>query len=321
MTIEAVGSLDLAHGEALSFLTSPKYLDQFCRSAAAAVLVPEGLALPADQGPRCRIRVAEPHRALAAALEVLFPATEVLPGIHPTAVVGRGLRLGAGVSVAPFAVLGDDVTLGDNVQIGPEVVLEPGVEIGADSILDARVICYQGTRIGRRARIKAGAVIGSPGFGYISDRRGHHPIPHVGRCVVGDDVDVGANTCIDRGSIDDTVIGDGTKLDNQVHIGHNARLGDRCLVMGGAVVAGSARIGSDVVLAGQSAIGGHFRVGDGARVGAMSGVIGSVPDRADVSGFPARPHREFLRAQAALYRLAPLVDALEELVGKQSAHG
>ena len=182
-----------------------------------------------------------------------------------------------------------------------------------DSSLDPNVVCYSGSRLGARVVIKAGSVIGGTGFGYLSDRTGHHLIPHVGGCVIGEDVHIGANSSIDRGSVGDTMIGAGTRIDNQVHIGHNARLGERCLVMGGVVVAGSARIGNDVVLAGHSAIGGHFRVGDRARVGAKAGVISEVADGADVSGFPARPHREFLRAQAALYRLAPLVDELEAL--------
>jgi UDP-3-O-[3-hydroxymyristoyl] glucosamine N-acyltransferase len=321
VTIVAVGSLDQAHGDALSFLTSAAYLDQFERSEAAAVLVPARIELPADRGPKVRIRVEDPHRSLATILSRLFPPTRPDPGIHPTAVLGRGVSLGREVSIGAGAVLGDRVKLADRVRIGPKVVLMDEVEVGEESDIDPLVTCYPRTVLGARVRIKAGAVIGGPGFGYISDQRGHHLVPHVGRCVIGDDVHIGANSCVDRGSIDDTVIGAGSRLDNQVHIGHNSRLGERCLVMGGVVVAGSARIGNDVVLAGHSAIGGHFRVGDGARVGAKAGVISEVPDRTDVSGFPARPHREFLRAQAALYRLAPIVNALEALVAKRSDHG
>jgi UDP-3-O-[3-hydroxymyristoyl] glucosamine N-acyltransferase len=219
-------------------------------------------------------------------------------------------------------VLGDGVEIGAGASIGAGNVLEMGVAVGTDSHLDSNVTCYRGTRLGSRVMVKAGAVIGGAGFGYLSDRTGHHLIPHVGGVVIGDDVHIGANSCIDRGSVDDTTIGVGTRIDNLVHIGHNARLGERCLVMGGVVVAGSARIGNDVILAGHSAVGGHFRVGDRARIAAKAGVIGEVPDGASMSGFPARPHREFLRAQAALYRLAPLIDELEALVAASRAdHG
>jgi UDP-3-O-[3-hydroxymyristoyl] glucosamine N-acyltransferase len=313
-----VGPLDRAGADSLSFLIGSRYLDDFARSAAGVVLVPEGAALPAA-GPRNRIAVPDPQRALARVLSALFPAEQPAPGIDPTARIGRGCEIGEAVAIGPNVVLHDGVRLGDRVFLASGVHLGYGVEIGPDSSLDSHVVCYPGTRLGARVVVKAGAVIGGTGFGYLSDRTGHHLIPHVGGCLIGDDVHVGANNTIDRGSVGDTVIGAGTRLDNQVHIGHNARVGERCLFMGGVVVAGSARIGNDVVLAGHSAIGGHFRVGDRARVGAKSGVISEVPAGTDVSGFPARPHREFLRAQAALFRLAPLIDELEELVRRRPA--
>jgi UDP-3-O-[3-hydroxymyristoyl] glucosamine N-acyltransferase len=223
--------------------------------------------------------------------------------------------------VGPYAVIGAGVSLGDGARIGAGVVLEDGVTIGEASDLGPNVVCYQGTRVGARCVVKAGTVLGGAGFGYISGPEGHLRIPHVGGCVIGDDVDIGANCCVDRGSVDDTVIGAGTKLDNHVHIGHNARLGKGCLVMGGSVVAGSADIGDGVIMAGHTAIAGHFRVGNRARIGAKSGVISAVPDDADYTGFPARPHRDFLKAQAAMYRLAKITDELEALVRTRSGNG
>ena len=311
--LTTVGPLEGADGATLSLLTSARYLAEFRSSTAGCVLVrAQDAAEPA--GPAVRIVVSDPHGAMAKALEAMFPAPAQPGSIDPTARVGLGVRLGEGVIVGPFVVLGAGVVLEDRVRLGAGVVLEDGVSIGADSDLGPHVVCHRGTRLGRRCVIKGGAVLGGSGFGYISDPTGHTRIPHVGGCRLGDEVEIGANCTVDRGSIDDTVIGGGTKLDNLVHIGHNARLGSRCLVMGGTVLAGSAELGDGVIVAGQCAIAGHMRVGDHARIGAKSGVISPVPEGTDWTGYPARPHREWLRAQAATYRLAKIIDELEALV-------
>ena len=313
--LAAVGPLDSADGETLSFLASARYLGKFRASRAGAVLVRPDCERERD-GPGVRIVVPDPHGALALAVEAMFPAAPAATTIDPTARLGTGVRLGDGVSIGPYAVLGRDVELGAGVVVGPGVVLEDEVAVGDHTVLGPRVTCYRGARIGRRCLVKAGAVIGGAGFGYVSTREGHARIPHVGGCIIGDDVDIGSNSCVDGGSIDDTVIGRGTKIDNMVHVGHNARVGERCLVMGGTVLAGSADIGDGVIIAGHCAILGHVRIGDGARVGAKSGVISPIPDGADWSGYPARPHREWLRATAALYRLAPITDELESLASR-----
>jgi len=317
LVLSAVGPLEGADGETLSLLSSARYLPEFRVSAAGAVLL-----RAADQGeptgPAVRIVVPDPQRAMAEAVAAMFPTRVEVGWVDPTARLSAGVRLGSSVVVGPHVWLGPGVVLGSRVRLGPGVVLEEGVTIGEDSELGPHVVCYRGTRIGRSCTIKAGAVLGGTGFGYISGPEGHRRIPHVGGCVLEDDVDVGSNCCIDRGSIDDTVIGSGTRIDNLVHVGHNARLGPGCLVMGGVVIAGSAELGKGVVVAGHAAIGGHFRIGDRARIGAKSGVISSVPAGSDFSGFPARPHREFLRAQAALYRLSKITDELEALVQPRS---
>jgi len=169
--------------------------------------------------------------------------------------------------------------------------------------------------------VHAGAVLGSDGFGYVPGKDGeaHRKIPHVGRCLIGDDVEIGANTCIDRGSVDDTVVGAGTKIDNLVHIAHNVRIGARCLIMAEAGLAGSVQVEDEAIIAGQSGIGDHITIGRGARLLVQSGVIADIAPGITVSGYPARPHREFLRAQAALYRLMAIVDELEGLV--EAKHG
>ena len=313
LVLTAVGSLEGADGETLSLLASGRYLPAFQSSRAGAVLLsPSNEAI--GTGPKARIVVADPQQAMARAIAAMFPAEPPRGNIHPTARLAAGVRLGHSVAIGAHATLEAGVLLGDRVRIGTGAVLEAGVSVGDDSELGAHVVCVRGTVVGRRCVLKPGAVLGTPGFGYVAGPAGPARIQHVGRCVIGDDVEIGANSCVDRGSIGDTVIGAGSKLDNLVHIGHNARLGARCLVMGGSVIAGSADIGDDVVIAGHAAVGGHFRVGNRARIGAKSGVIGAVPDGTDVSGFPARPHREFLRAQAALYRLARITDELERVV-------
>ena len=303
--LTAVGPLHLADPETLSLLASAHYLGAFRASRAGAVMLAPVHSREAG-GPTTRIVVDDPHEAMQRALQAMYPVSRpVASFVDPSARLGRNVRLGA------------------RVRIGAGVVLEDGVVIGDDSELGPNVVCCRGTTIGRRCLVKPGAILGSPGFGFVAVREGggHARIPHVGRCVIEDDVEIGANSCVDRGSISDTVIGTGTKLDNLVHIGHNARVGARCLIMGGSVLAGSADIGDDVIIAGHAAVGGHFRVGNRARIGAKSGVISEVPDGAAVSGFPARSHRQFLRAQAALYRLARITSRLEDLAGEPSRDG
>jgi UDP-3-O-[3-hydroxymyristoyl] glucosamine N-acyltransferase len=308
-----VAPLDRAGPEDLSFLASPRYADAFRHSQAGAVLVAEELAWLEGQ-PATRIVVPDAARALATVLERMQPATVPPSGIDPSARLGPRVIIGREVSIGPYAVLGADVRLGDRVRIGAAAVLEDDVEIGDDTTIGPRVVCGAGTRIGRRCRVKAGAVLGGPGFGFVAEEAGLARIPHVGRCVIEDDVDIGSNTCIDRGSIDDTVIGAGTKIDNLVQIGHNVRIGRECLLMGQVGVAGSSRLGHRVILAGQVGVAGHLTVGDGARLAAQSGVSSDVPPGEDWGGYPARPNREWLRSTAVLYRLTPIARELEALV-------
>jgi UDP-3-O-[3-hydroxymyristoyl] glucosamine N-acyltransferase len=191
------------------------------------------------------------------------------------------------------------------------------VSVGEDTVIGPRVVCYAGSRIGKRVVLKAGAVIGGDGFGYLSGTSGHTRIPHVGACILEDDVEIGSNSTVDRGSVDDTVIGRGSKLDNLVHVGHNVRIGARCLLMAGVGVAGSTRVGDGAILAGHVGVTDHLRIGAGARIAAKSAVFGDVEPGLVISGHPARPHRQFLRAQAALYRLAPIISDVERLVAAQ----
>jgi len=314
-TVAGIAPLERAGPGDLSFLASPRYAPYFERTSASAVLVAPALER-SPGGPETRIIVADPYAALLVVLPVLYPQAVWEAGVHPTAVVGRGATWQEPVAIGAHAVIGHGVQLGKNVRIGAGCVLGDGVAVGDDTQLNPGVTLYSGTALGKRVIVHAGAVLGSDGFGYLPGKGGedHRKIPHVGRCLIGDDIEIGANTCIDRGSVDDTVIGSGTKIDNLVHIAHNVRIGARCLIMAQVGISGSCLVEDDVILAGQVGLVDHLTIGRGARMLAQAGTIADIPAGATMFGTLARPHREYLRGQAALYRLAKIVDKLEKLV-------
>ena len=318
VAVSGIAPLDRAGPDDLSFLAGRRYLPYFQQSRAGIVLCKPDLSAEVVEGPPCRVVVRDPHIALLSVIPVLYPEPAWEPGVHPTAIVGRGTTWREPVAIGPYAVVGRETRLGKNVRIGAGCVLGDGVEVGDDVQLYPQVVCYSGTIVGSRVILHAGARLGSDGFGYIPGQGGGgelpRKIPQVGRCIIGDDVQIGANTTIDRGSVDDTVIGAGTKIDNLVQVGHNCRIGARCLIAGQAGIAGSTHVEDDVFLAGQAGLADHVTIGRGARVTVQGGVIGDIEPGATVSGYPARSHREFLRAQGALYRLAKIVDDLEALV-------
>jgi UDP-3-O-[3-hydroxymyristoyl] glucosamine N-acyltransferase len=316
--ITRVAPLDRAGPDAVSFAVSGRYAAELDSSRAGAVLVPEALA--SGSGSATRIIVSDPYGALVRVLRALYPDVAPEAGIDPSARIGAGVVLGPEVFIGPFVVLGRNVRLGARCRLAQGVSLGDGVVVGDDTIIGPGVVCHAGSTLGSRVVLKAGAVIGGDGFGYLSDGKQHTRIPHVGGCILEDEVEVGSNTCIDRGSIDDTVIGRGTKLDNLVQVGHNVRIGERCLIMAGVGIAGSTRVGNDVILAGHVGVTDHLVIGDRARIAAKSAIFGDVPAGTSFSGHPARPHRQFLRAQAAMYRLAPIVDELERLVPDRAHH-
>ena len=313
VVVGGVAPLDRASPKDLSFLGVAKYASQFTASRAGVVLVsPELAETPGQVG--TRIVVDRPQEALLALLPRFQRVDTPAPGVHPTAIIGSGVRLGRNASVGPYAVLGDGARLGDGAVVGAHCVIGAGVEIGEASQLYPSVTVYSGSRLGARVTIHAGARIGSDGFGYVQQGGQHIKIPHVGRCIIEDDVEIGANTTIDRGSIDDTVVGAGTKIDNLVQIAHNVRIGRACLIMAQVGIAGSVRVEDGAMLLGQVGVSGHHTVGKGARLAAQAGVFGDIPAGETWSGYPARPHKEALRAQAALFKLPALWRRIERLL-------
>jgi UDP-3-O-[3-hydroxymyristoyl] glucosamine N-acyltransferase len=313
--VSGVAPLDRARENELSILSSARYAPLLAGTKAGVVLIDPEFREVAGQ-PRARIIVKQPLEKLLSLLPTLYPEKSAVPGVAATARVGKGAAIGGRVFVGEYAVIGPAAKLGDGVTIGAHCVIGDGASIGDGTRLWPGVTVYPGATLGKRVIVHSGARIGCDGFGYVFRDGLHNKIPHVGRCIIGDDVEIGANTTIDRGSIDDTVVGNGTKIDNLVHIAHNVRIGEKCLVMAQVGIAGSVTIGDGAILAGQAGISGHLSIGAGARLAAQAGVFGDIPAGESWSGYPARPHRESLRASAALFKLAGMMRRLEKLLAE-----
>lgn len=316
VTIDGVAAIDGASATELGLLTDARYLDLIPTSAAGALLVSEELAEAASAHPSLLV-VAEPRLAMVTLLNHLHPPLREEPGIHPTAVVGDGVEIGVGVHVGPYAVVEDGVSLGDGCILRAHVVVGTGARIGTDSILYPHVVVYPGVQLGPRVILHAGARIGVDGFGYLPQPDGALKIPHVGDCVIEADVEIGANSCVDRGSIRETRVGAGSKLDNLVHIAHNVTVGPGALMAAFVGIAGSTTIGARTMWGGHSGAVEHTVVGDDVRVTGKAALVGTVEDGQTMMGFPARPRDEYMKAYAGTFRLGELrrrVSELEKLV-------
>jgi UDP-3-O-[3-hydroxymyristoyl] glucosamine N-acyltransferase len=297
--------------EDLAFLAARRYAAAARGSGAGAFLVSKELEDHVSDRPR--VVVTDGHRALQALLTALHPVEPPEAGVHPTAVLGRRVRLGEGVRIDPYVVLGDDAVVGDGSHLGAHVVLGDGSTVGAGCVLHPHVVLYPGTVVGDRVVLHAGARLGVDGFGWAEVDGVPRKVPQVGGCRVGDDVEVGANSTVDRGSIGSTVVEPHAKLDNLVHLAHNVRLGSGSLLAALVGIAGSTQVGRGVLMGGQAGVINHLRIGDGARIAAAAKVLRDVEAGEVASGHPARPNREYLRKQAHLSRLPRLVARLEEL--------
>jgi UDP-3-O-[3-hydroxymyristoyl] glucosamine N-acyltransferase len=299
-SIAGVASLAQAKSDQLSFLSNRKYAADLAATKAGAVLVPKNLEGNDDRW----IRVDDPYFAFAGIMTRWFSNRPMPKGISPKAVVSSSAKLGQDVVLGHFAIIGDEVVIGNNVTIFQGVSIEAGSIIGDDCIIYPNVTIYDGTRIGRRCIIHSGVVIGSDGYGFALHEGKHHKIPQIGIVRVEDDVEIGAGTTIDRAALGETVIGEGTKIDNLVQIGHNVKVGKHCLLVSQVGIAGSTELGDYVAVAGQSGFSGHLKIGNRVQVAAKSAVLDDVPDDTKVMGSPAVPFTEFARRHAALKKLA-----------------
>jgi len=307
--LTGIATLDGAGPDDLSFLTNPRYRQAADASRAGAILVGPGSELSGKD----LLEAAEPYVALAEILERMHPEPTPVPGVSPDARIGAGVSVGRDVAVGPFAVVADGSTLGDGAVIGPGCVVGQGSEIGPRTRLHARVVLYPGTSVGARCIIHAGVVLGGDGFGFATSRGVHRKVPQIGRLVVEDDVEIGANTTIDRASIGETRVGAGTKIDNLVMIAHGVVIGPGGLLAAQSGIAGSTQIGRHAMFAGQSGAAGHLKIGHRVIVGAKTAVLADVEDGSYVTGIPAVDHRSWKRSQAVFRELPDLRARVRQL--------
>jgi len=316
--ISGLASLETARADQITFLANPKYASKVADTGAGAVLMAPG----GESFGRNTIDVPNPYLAFAKLLSLFYVQPQSPVGVMPEACIGIGVSLGEDVSIYPGAVISDNVTLGDRCVIHPGVVLYAGVTVGDDTTIHANVVIRERCRVGNRCVLQPGVVIGCDGFGYAPDGSSYYPIPQIGIVVLEDDVEVGANTCIDRAALEVTLIKRGTKLDNLVQVAHNCQIGEDCMIVSQVGISGSTKIGNHVTLAGQVGVAGHLTIGDNVIVGAQSGVPSSLPANAGYSGTPVLPHKDWLKSMAVVANLPDLrktVATLEKRIASLEA--
>jgi UDP-3-O-[3-hydroxymyristoyl] glucosamine N-acyltransferase len=317
LELSAVASPERAGPRDLIFADSPKEAPRAQSSAATCVIAALDVELPG----KTVLRSATPKLAFAKAATLLKERTPIATGIHPTAIIAALVQIAPNVGIGPYAVIGEDVHIGEDTQIGPHAAIGAGCWIGKNCRIHPRVTFYNGVRLGDRVEVHSGAVIGADGFGYAFGEGRHWKFPQAGIVEIGDDVEIGANTTIDRGSLADTRIATGVKLDNLVHVGHNCEIGEHSVIAAQVGLSGSCTFGKNVVVGGQAGFGERCKLEDGAIIGGQSGVLGgkTIHSGETVWGTPARSLEKFKEQfawQARLPELAARIKNLESNVRK-----
>lgn len=307
--IDGVAAIDDARSGTITFLADPKLARHLQTTRASAIVV--GVDAPAVALPA--LRTPDPYAAFVSAVALFHPTAPPAPGIHPSAVVAASARVGARATIGPHCVVGEGVVIGADAALLARVTVYADVRIGDGFTAHAGVTIREGVRIGDRVTVHAGAVIGSDGFGYLPGPDGARKIPQVGTVVIEDDVEIGANTTIDRAALGATVIGRGAKLDNLVMVAHNCRIGPYSMLSAQVGLAGSTTVGAGVLMGGQVGLAGHLTVGDGAQIAAQAGVHSDVPAGGAVGGTPAVPVRKWHRMAGVVYRLPELFRRVRRL--------
>lgn len=308
--IHSVAALDTANEGEIAYVEDEKYFAAACTSKASCLIVPVGAAIDSS----CRIEVAKPKLAFALIAEVLHPQKQREPSIDATAVIAQTADVALTVFVGPHVVIGENSRVDIGTQILAGASIGDNVSIGSNCVIHPNVVIYDNVKIGNRVILHAGVVIGADGFGYVRDDQSHHKFPQIGTVVIEDDVELGANTCVDRGALGRTRIGRGTKLDNMVHVGHNCDIGERVVIAGQTGISGSVIIEDDCIIGGQVGFGDHIRVQSGAVIGSKAGVLPGKIVRPGVWwGIPIQPLEEYKRLNAHVSRLPRVREELKEL--------
>lgn len=309
LTISGVNSFKDAVKSEITFADDAKFARRIKTCQAGAVIVSETLfksGSTQSESDQTLLIVNDPRRAFFNIVAYFHPPDHISPGIHPSAVIGSHVRLGKNLTIEAGVVIADDSVIGDNVHLLPNVVLGKSCVIGDHTIIKSNVSIMDGTMVGTHSIIHSGSVIGSDGFGFTQTDDTHQKIIHTGIVQIGDHVEIGACNTIDRGTLGKTIIGNGVKTDNQVHIAHNVQIGDHCLVVAQVGIAGSSTLGKNVIVAGKSGISGHLTIGDNTIIGPYSAVHSNVPENQIVSGIPHIEHSRWKKAVNIFSRLPEL---------------
>ena len=314
--ITGIAGMDHATPGQITFLANRRYFPLLHTTRAAAIFIEEGIRIEREAGlpPLAALRSANPYLAFAHAIELFYQPPAYAPGIHPTAIVAKSARVGAGAHIGPNCFVGEDVTIGDHAVLHSFVSIYRGVKIGDHFFAHSHAVVREHCRIGNRVILQNGVVIGADGLGFAKQKDGSwYKMTQSGPAVLEDDVEVQANACVDRATVGETRIARGAKIDDLVLIGHASQVGANAMLCGQVGLAGSTRIGDGCILAGQVGTAGHLTIGNGAVITAKSGVPNDVPVAGLYSGYPAVENRQWLKTQAALNRLPDLQRKVREL--------